>query len=209
MIVKVTAVAEDYSNLNPGYEELIEDMDYRLILGRSLLVAGKELRDRVKFLLRLDRQNYTTPQEFFDRHAPCLCHVSRPPYVPRTDIAGGSLTKDHVQLIRDRLGQITVGEWSSQKLEEVMGDLACTVGGIERRNLGADDVQAEFKSVNNALGRFLRWALTGGQPGPGIRTVMVLLGREVTLQRLREAQVDVENSLSTDEVHQNKVAAAV
>jgi glutamyl-tRNA synthetase len=183
-------------------------MVYRLTLVRSLLVAGKELRDRVKFLLRLDRQNYTTPREFFDRHAPCFCHVSRPPYVPRADIAGSTLTTNHVQLISGRLGQITVGEWSSHKLEEAMADLACDVGGIERRNLGADDVQAEFKSIGNALGRFLRWALTGGQPGPGIRTVMIILGQEVTLQRLREAKVDVENSSSNDDAHKNEVAAA-
>ena len=134
--------------------------------------------------------------------------LTRPPYVPRADIAGRTLTKDDVQLIGDRLGQITVGEWSSKKLEEAMADLACNLGGIERRNLGADDVQAEFKSVGNALGRFLRWALTGGQPGPGIRTVMLILGRDVTLQRLREANVDVGNSSSTDEARQNEVAAA-
>lgn len=169
---------------------------------------GEALRKRIKALLRLDPQNYTTPGEFFNRHAPSLGQLSRPPYVPRTDVAGNSFTTDQVQLISDRIGKITARDWSTEKIEETMGDLACDVGGIEPRNLGADDVRDEAKSVGNAVGRYLRWALTGGRPGPGIRIVMIVLGRDVTLQRLQEANAEVQSSSLTERTKHDGISAA-
>lgn len=177
-------------------------------MDRSLLVDGKDLRKRINALLRIDPQNYTTPREFFDRHAPCLRQVSRPPYVPRADVAGSSFTTDHVKMICDRLGQIPADDWSIAKLEETMGELACDIGGLEPRNLGADDVRDEAKSIGNSIGRYLRWALTGGQPGPGIRVVMIILGQDVTLQRLREANAEVESLSATNGAHQDGTVAA-
>ncbi len=148
-------------------------------------------------MLRLDPQNYTTPRDFFDRHAPCLRHISRPPYVPSADIAGTPFNKDQLQLISDRLGRLSIVDWPSAKLEHTMRELVLDIAGIDRANLGADDVKEEVKSVTNALGRYLRWALTGGRPGPAIKLVMVLLGQEVTLQRLREANAEVGSLNST------------
>ena len=113
-----------------------------------------------------------------------------------------------MQLISDRLGKIAASDWSTAKLEETMGELACDVGGIERRNLGADDVRDEAKSVGNAIGRYLRWALTGGRPGPGIRIVMIVLGRDVTLQRLQEANAEVQSSSSTERTKHEGISAA-
>ena len=48
-------------------------------------------------------------------------------------------------------------------------------------------VVPQWKEINKAVNRYLRWAVAGGSPGPGIAETMVLLGRDVTLQRLREA----------------------
>ena len=182
--------------------------ELKFSLDRSLLVEGTELRKRVNALLRIDPQNYTTPRDFFDRHAFCFRQVSRPPYVPRTDVAGSSFTTDHVQMISERLGQIPADDWSVDKLEATMGELACDIGGLEPKNLRADDVRHEAKFIGNAIGRYLRWALTGGRPGPGIRIVMIVLGQEVTLQRLREANAEVETLSSTNEAYQNEAIAA-
>lgn len=175
---------------------------------RSLLVDGVDLKKRVNALLRIDPKNYATPRGFFDRHAFCFHHVSRPPFVPHADVAGTSFTADHVKMIGDRLEQIPSNDWSVEKIEAIMSELACNIGGLEPRNLGADDVRDEAKSISNSIGRYLRWALTGSRPGPGIRIVMIVLGQAVTLQRLREAQAEVENFSSANEAHQNETAVA-
>ena len=176
-------------------------------MDRSLLVVGEALRKRINALLRLDSRNYTTPRDFFDRHAPCLCEISRPPYVPSTDVAGRSFTMSQFQTISDQIEQITAGDWSIAKLEETMGELALELGGVDRRNIGADDVREEAKAIGNAIGRYLRWALTGGQPGPGVRLVMIVLGRDVTLQRLQEANAEVKSSASIDASNRNAISA--
>lgn len=112
-------------------------------------------------------------------------------------------------MISNRLEQILAEDWSVEKIEAATGELACKIGGLEPRNLGADDVRDEAKSIGNSIGRYLRWALTGGQPGPGIRIIMIVLGRDVTLQRLREANAEFENFSSTNGANQdgNVVAA--
>ena len=175
---------------------------------RPLLVDGIDLKKRVNAMLRIDPQNYTTARGFFDRHAFCFHQVSRPPFVPQADVAGTSFTADHVKMIGDRLEQISSNDWSVEKIDAVLSELACNIGGLEPRNLGADDVREEAKSIGNSIGRYLRWALTGKRPGPGIRTVMVILGQDVTLQRLREAQVEVENFSSANGAHQDETAVA-
>lgn len=43
------------------------------------------------------------------------------------------------------------------------------------------------KEVNKAVNQYLRWAVAGGNSGPDIAETMLLLGRDVTLQRLEDA----------------------
>lgn len=166
------------------------------------------MEKRVNALLRIDPQNYTTPRDFFNRHAFCFHQMSRLPYVPRADVAGSSFTVDHLKTIGVRLEQMPANDWLIENIEATTMELACDIGGIESRNLGADDVRDEAKRIGNSIGRYLRWALTGGRPGPSIRLVMVVLGQDVTLQRLREAQAEVETFSSTNGAHQDEVAVA-
>lgn len=46
---------------------------------------------------------------------------------------------------------------------------------------------SQKKDANRAVNQYLRWAVAGGGSGPGIAETMVLLGRDVTLQRLEHA----------------------
>ena len=43
------------------------------------------------------------------------------------------------------------------------------------------------KDCRNAVQHFLRWALTGGRPGPVLMVTMSLLGRDVSLMRIEDA----------------------
>lgn len=166
------------------------------------------MKKRVNALLRIDPQNYTSPRDFFNRHAFCFHQVSRLPYVPRVDVAGGSFTVDHVKMIGDRLEQIPKNDWSIEKIEAMTGELACDIGGLAPESLRVDDVRNEAKLIGNSIGRYLRWALTGGRPGPSVRMIMVVLGQDVTLQRLREAQAEFETFSSTNGPHQEEIAVA-
>lgn len=111
-------------------------------------------------------------------------------------------------MIGNHLERIPANDWSIEKIEAITSELACDIGGLEPRNLGADDVRDQAKAIVNSIGRYLRWALVGGRPGPGIRIVMIVLGRDVTLQRLQEAHAEFETFSSTNEAHQDEAAVA-
>lgn len=44
----------------------------------------------------------------------------------------------------------------------------------------------ELKAVKNDVQHFLRWALAGGRPGPTLLMTMEILGKDVSLSRIRE-----------------------
>lgn len=50
-------------------------------------------------------------------------------------------------------------------------------------NQGVDLAKASRASVQH----FLRWALTGGRPGPTLVLTMSILGRDVSLKRIEDA----------------------
>ena len=66
--------------------------------------------------------------------------------------------------------------------------MAIQGGRNEKVETGIEpSVMRQRKKVNKALHQYLRWAIAGGRSGPSIPETMVLLGRDVTLRRLKEA----------------------
>ena len=47
-------------------------------------------------------------------------------------------------------------------------------------------------STLSSLQHFLRWALSGGRPGPRLISTMAILGREVSLRRIEDAATSLE-----------------
>lgn len=48
------------------------------------------------------------------------------------------------------------------------------------------------KASRSSVQHFLRWALTGGRPGPTLMLTMSILGRDVSLKRIEDAATALE-----------------
>lgn len=155
---------------------------------RSALFEGSELKDRIKALLHLDAQSYTTPQEFFDRHAYVFRSVSRKPYLPGPIDREKTITADDVDIINHYFDQVSTGEWTESGVNWAISKIVLHISGVESLDSKSETDLKEIRKANAAVSRYLRWVITGGQSGPGVPAIAELIGRNIILERLREAE---------------------
>lgn len=148
---------------------------------------GSDLKDRIKALIHLDAQSYTTPQEFFDRHVYVFRPVTRKPYLAGPTDREKGITLDDLEIIEDRFGQVSIGNWTESGVNWAISKIVLHKSGVESLDSKSEIDLTEIRKANTAVSRFLRWAIAGGQPGPGIPAVAEIIGRDIVLNRLREA----------------------
>lgn len=92
-----------------------------------------------------------------------------------------------------RLDEVPSSEWTvanlRAKVDRIVGDLSKLKNGTT-----SPDAKS-FEDVNMLTKAFLKWlrtAIMGGLPGPGMADTMALLQRDATLQRLQEAAVSLK-----------------
>lgn len=56
-----------------------------------------------------------------------------------------------------------------------------------KRGQDSDQSVDLAKASRASVQHFLRWALTGGRPGPTLMLTMTILGRDVSLKRIEDA----------------------
>jgi len=89
-------------------------------------------------------------------------------------------------------------KWTEETLTAHLRHLeACIPPASANLYLSVDEVQSiDPKIWKRHLYHYLRWALLGGQRGPGIAETLEILGRETCVERIRDADLkarEVEN----------------
>lgn len=177
-------------------------------LNRIVNLEGQALTDLTKNLLRLDAQTYTTPQDFFDRHVYAFQPVSRRPYVPGSADKERTLTVKDVEIISYHFNQISSEKWTASGLNWALSGIVSDILGSKALNLQSETEKTAIKKANIAVSRYLRWAITGGEPGPGIPAIAEIMGRDLILSRLREAEGEFR-AFYGPRIHSDKVPEAV
>lgn len=147
-----------------------------------------ELKQRVKALICANASKYTTPQEFFDHHIHFFRPISPVPYDIGTKHSRLDLVIEDVEAINRCIDQIPLIKWTQSELREKSTQVILNLLKAKYPDFDLQKDVTGMKKVSAGVNYYLRWAVTGGRPGPGITFTMELLGRDVTMQRLEEAR---------------------
>lgn len=133
-----------------------------------------------------DNKSYTTPAAFATAFAPFLAPLPPllTPYVPpRPEVPLSAL-----RTFASALCLVPESHWTA---ETHRANMASHAGLLTPESASASDSNQQGsiskKAWNQAIHHYLRWALTGGLPGPSTSATMEVLGRDVSMQRIQEA----------------------
>jgi len=150
---------------------------------RTRSCSDSELRDRIAAVLRLDAANYTTAREFFERNSNFFFSEPRQEYKRHAD---DRVIRKNLSVINKAFVDVPSEQWDEAHLKQAFHELVEDLSN-KLDNDYAPDFDDPTKGFRIPLQRFLRWALVGGRPGVTLMATMVLLGRDVSLQRIEDA----------------------
>ena len=132
--------------------------------------------------MNVDAKNFTSTSEFVERNSYFLFIKPQERYKSGP---GDRAVTENTAIITDHFQKILPEHWGEASLGEafdnIAGMLSVKPGWSSDQNL--DLVKASRVSVQY----YLRWALTGGRPGPTLMATMSILGRDVSLKRIQDA----------------------
>ena len=101
------------------------------------------------------------------------------------------MLEQHLDMIQGCFTEIPLGDWTEPQLRNAFERLKASLPSPTR-----EDNELNNARVQTAVNFFLRWAMTGGRPGPFLISTMSILGRNVSLQRLQDASALVKSNAS-------------
>ena len=87
--------------------------------------------------------------------------------------------------------EILPGQWDEASLREAFEKMAVVLS--TKWTHGSNEKADLAKTSRASAQYFLRWALTGGRPGPSLMLTMSILGRDVSLRRIEDAATELKN----------------
>ncbi|KAH0538399.1 hypothetical protein FGG08_004999 [Glutinoglossum americanum] len=183
------------------FEELVDRVclfahDDLVEIGRNNLKNGHSLRDYISAILKADSVNFTTPEDFWKRNSYFFAPIIIDQYPIR--YSNGKMVHsvpvyDLVQCAR-QFENIPLQIWNSSAIKGKILEMAATssgTSGLESMECGKDKESTSIKRTqkewSKAFHHYLRWAIAEGKEGPSIGQVMEILGRDISLKRLKEA----------------------
>ena len=156
-------------------------------MARTLICPNTELKARVAAVLREDAVNYTTPKQFLERNSYFFCDEPRKDWMHRSN---DHQLKDAIGLLNSTFRAVTSEQWDEEHLKHVFDRIAndMSVQWDQKESPRSDKAKSALSTVQH----FLRWALSGGRPGPRLISTMAILGREVSLRRIEDAESSLE-----------------
>jgi len=133
-------------------------------------------------LIRADGKNYSTTPAFVARNANFFQPPSKlPPYKPIDE-------KIPLSALRTAAAALTLVPASEWTTETHSANISAHIG-LAPSDPSATDAQRKeaLKQWRKELYHYMRWALLGGAPGPGIAETMTILGRDQAVRRIKEA----------------------
>ena len=103
------------------------------------------------------------------------------------------LTED-IGTIIHHFREILPEQWDEASVREAFEKMAVVLS--KKRTHGSNEEVDLAKTSRASAQHFLRWALTGGRPGPSLMLTMSILGRDVSLRRIEDAATVLENMTS-------------
>ncbi|KAE8145370.1 Glutamyl-tRNA synthetase [Aspergillus avenaceus] len=178
------------TKLSKTVQETYPEEQYKSIL------QSRNLAEYIPPLLKADAKSFTTAPEFLTRNSTFFTTtLSRPAYAPKDPKSNVPITSLHTATaaltlvpeshwtIPTHKQNITSYDGASALLPEPLSP----TDGKEVQEEGEARITAD-KTFKKELYHYLRWALSGSAPGPGIPETMVILGRDESLRRLKEAR---------------------
>ena len=104
-----------------------------------------------------------------------------------------------MEAVHHHFDQIPLTKWTQSELRDESSNIIVDLTKLKYPGLDLNQDPTRMKKLSGAVNHYIRWALTGGLPGPAIPFTMDLLGREVTMQRLEEAKVRFKTAQSKGE----------
>ena len=132
--------------------------------------------------MNVDAKNFTSTPEFIERNSHFFFIGPQPRYKSGP---GDSILTENTAIITDHFQKILPEQWGEASLGEAFDNIA----GMLSVKLGwsSDQILDLAKASRVSVQYYLRWALTGGRPGPTLMTTMSILGRDVSLKRIKDA----------------------
>ncbi|KAH0565145.1 hypothetical protein GP486_001457 [Trichoglossum hirsutum] len=181
------------------FEELVDRVcvfarDNMVALGNSFS-NGLNLRDYISAILRADAENFTTPEEFWKRNSYFFTSIIIGQYPVRYSDGRRvhSVPVNDLAKCARQFETMPPETWNSSTLKDKISEVITTSSEMSVQELneqGADKsalAKRTRKEWNKAFHHYLRWAVAEGKEGPPIGQVMEILGRDISLGRLREA----------------------
>ena len=152
----------------------------------SLDIDYSNLAPYIGKLLQTTAGQYRTPQDFFERNL----YFFRTPAWPKPVNEASSDPQDkrdrYVVNALQQLSQIPPDRWNEVELKE---SLHMTVLSVSKQ---LSEPLTEETRVRHHIFRVLRTILLAGRAGPALVDTMLLLGRDVTLKRVKAAAADLD-----------------
>lgn len=135
---------------------------------------------------------YTTPGEFFNQHIYFFGPVVRASYDVETDSLGLDILSGQFDAVNERISQVPVESWTESHLRVEINKIIIDIDAHKNDRHYQEGNSSDLKRVGKGVNNYLRWAITGGLSGPGMPITMELLGRDIVLERLEEAKVELK-----------------
>ncbi|KAL1863563.1 Glutamate--tRNA ligase mitochondrial [Paecilomyces lecythidis] len=175
------------------------------------ILQGRTIPEYVAPLLRADAKSYTNAQDFVERNRSFFTPtLDRTPYTPASsknasDSETPTVPISALHTAAAAFSLVPEFHWSAeaQRFNISSYDGASALSDTTSSTSATEEAPPEEaekariaadKTFKKELYHYLRWALSGGAPGPGIPETMEILGRAESVKRLEEAR-----RLTTDE----------
>jgi glutamyl-tRNA synthetase len=192
----------------PAYEELVESIynHAKTVLPLEVLepsIRTKSLRERISHVLLWVAKTYLNPCTFVAENRYFFCPLEKK---PAYSIAELGLQDEEIYVPALEELKTTIEEsgaeisWTAELLKPIVQN--CVQARLAKMTSSLEGVDIEDpkildKRANTRSHKFLRWAIAGGQHGPGLMETMEILGPEITLDRLRKAEEEaIQASMS-------------
>ncbi|KAL2002360.1 hypothetical protein VTN02DRAFT_109 [Thermoascus thermophilus] len=163
------------------------------------ILQTRPLTDYITPLLRADAKSYTTAQEFVTRNETFFTStLNRPPYAPAAGAEKNTIPLSALHTAAAAFSLVPESHWNADthraNISSYDGASASATDLSPSPEEGTDpDAAAKArvaadKAFKKELYHYVRWALSAGNPGPGIPETMEILGRAESVRRLDEAR---------------------